>query len=101
MSELDFTGIALVLTAFGTVVTAIGIAIVGVMTARHRRVLNQVEKQGNSVALELKRTNMVYAMRLAVADKTEANLAIASEAKTVYEEAKKQAEVDSKKPEPN
>lgn len=95
MSEIDFTGVALVLTAFGTLVTAVGIAIVGIMTARHRKVLNQVEKQGNSVSLELKRTNMVYAMRLAVAERTEANLAIAKEAKTVYEEARKQVEADA------
>lgn len=52
--------------------------------------LAQVEKQGNSVSLELKRTNMVYAENLAAATPAnEGNQDIAKTARTAYEEAVK------------
>lgn len=50
-------------------------------------VLKQVEQQGNSVALELKRTNMVYSRRLADETKKPADIAIANDAQKVYEAA--------------
>jgi len=57
-------------------------------------VLREVEKQGNSVSLELKRTNMVYARRLAEATKGtpagDGDKAIADDAQKVYEEAQQQ-----------
>lgn len=104
MTTIDFSGIALAVSALGTLVTAIGIAVVAVMTARQKRaienqkeVLAEVRHQGNSVALELKRNNMVFSRRLATETRREADIAIADEAQTAYEEAKKQ--VDEKKPE--
>ena len=58
-------------------------------------VLREVEKQGNSVSLELKRTNMVYSRRLAEATKSTpaglADQAIADDAQKVYEEAYQQS----------
>lgn len=53
----------------------------------HGTVLKQVEQQGNSVALELKRTNMVYSRRLADETKKPADVAIADDAQKVYEAA--------------
>lgn len=97
IGAIDFSGIALAVSALGTLVTALGIAVVAVMTARQKRTIEQVEQQGNSVALELKRTNMVFSRRLAVETRREADIALADEAQTVYEEAVKQ--VDVKKPE--
>lgn len=87
---LDFSGIALFVSALGTLVTATGIAIVAVMTARQKRTLQQVEQQGNSVSLELKRTNMVFSRRLAIETRREADIAIADDAQKVYEESVKQ-----------
>lgn len=95
LAQIDFSGIALAVSALGTLVTAVGIAIVAVMTARQKRVIEQVEEQGNSVSLELKRTNMVFSRRLALETRREADIAIADDSQTVYEEAKKQ--VDAKK----
>lgn len=92
MSKIDFTGVALVLAAVGPLIAAIGSAIVIIIQARQGKIIQQVEKQGNAASLELKRMNMVYARRLAAAERTSANIAIADEAQKVYEEALKQIE---------
>lgn len=50
-------------------------------------VVKQVEQQGNSVALELKRTNMVNTRRLATAESSPGNNALAEEAEKAYNAA--------------
>lgn len=96
MSEIDFSGVALVVTASGTLVTAIGIAVVAIMTARQKKIIDQVEKQGNSAALELKRTTAAALRTVAVVSPSPANALKAKDAETLYEEAKKQAEQNAK-----
>jgi len=92
--------LATVISACASLVTAIGVIVVAVITRNSGKVLKQVEKQGNSVSLELKRTNMVYARRLAVATEDQpsgkADKAIADDAQRVYEEARAAAERDGK-----
>lgn len=97
MNEIDFTGIALVLAALSPLVAAIAGAAVIIIQARQGKIIQQVEKQGNAVSLELRRTNMVYAMRLAAAERTPGNIAIADEARKVYEEALKQTQIEKEK----
>lgn len=87
----------MILTAAGTLVTALGIAIVAVMTAwqRHEiaeqgKVLNQVEKQGNSRDLENKRLVAMIARRLADANHDPGDIAVADDAEKVYSTALKQ-----------
>lgn len=75
------------ITAIGTVVTALGIAIVGILTHAQRRTLMQVEKQGNSVALEQKRTTSVALRLLANNTNLPEHLSKASDAEKVYDEA--------------
>lgn len=96
MKGLDYTGIALVVTALGTVITATGIAIVAVMTARQHRTLAQVEKQGNSVALEQKRVTAAALRTAAAVTKLPQDELKARDAETLYEEAKKQAQQNAK-----
>lgn len=103
----DWTGVASVISSIAALVTATGV-IIGVVIARkgsarlneQAAVLTKVEKQGNSVSLELKRTNMVYSRRLALAtvntESGTADKAIADDAQRVYEEAKLAAERDAK-----
>lgn len=100
IAAIDLTGVALVITAIAGLVTTVGVAYVSARQKHHGAVLRQVERQGNSVSLELKRTNMVYSRRLAVA--TAGTLdgpidkSIADEAQRVYEEAVLAAERDGK-----
>lgn len=96
MSEIDFTGVSLVVTALGTVITATGIAIVAVMTARQHQTLIQVEKQGNSVALEQKRVTAAALRSVAAITKLPADELKAKDAETLYNEAKKQAETNAR-----
>lgn len=98
MSEIDFTGVALVVTALGTLVTAAGIAIVAVMTARQRKVINQVEKQSNSVSLETKRVTSVALRLLATNTKLPEHIMKADDAEKVYEEALAQSQIPPKLP---
>lgn len=84
---------AVLVTAIGSAIAAIGVAVVAVMVQLQRKTLGQVEKQGNSVSLELKRVNSVYARRVAVATKDPSDDAIATEAEAIYREAAMQAEL--------
>lgn len=79
------------ITAIGTVVTALGIAVVGILTHLQRKTLEQVERQGNSVALEQKRVTSVALRLLATNTKSPAHKMKASDAEMVYEEALKEA----------
>lgn len=81
------------ITAIGTVITALGIAIVGVLTHLHRKTLIQVEKQGNSVALEQKRVTAVALRLLATNTGSPAHAMKADDAEKVYEEALKQSKI--------
>ncbi len=97
---------ALVITAVGTPLSLIAVSFIGEMTRRHGKVLKhqdavlddqssllrQVEKQGNSVALELKRTNMMYSRRLAAVTNNPSDIAIADDAEKVYYAARESAE---------
>lgn len=103
MPKIDFTGVALVVSALGTLVTAFGIAIVGIMTARQRKVIDeqtkviaQVEKQGNSVALEQKRVTAAALRTAAAVTKAPEDELKARDAETLYFEAKKQAESNAR-----
>lgn len=89
--------LASIINAFGTLVTALGIAAVGIMTVWQRReiskqgnVLNQVEKQGNSRDLENKRLVAMIARRLADANHDPGDIAVATDAEKVYSTALKQ-----------
>ena len=80
------------ISAIGTAITGIISAIGVILIAIMGRKVAQVERQGNSVSLELKRVNMVYAKRLASAERTQANIQMAQDATDVYEAAKRSAE---------
>lgn len=77
------------ITAIGTVVTALGIAIVGILTHLQRRTLLQVERQGNSVALEQKRITAAALRLLAEQTKLPEHISKAVDAEKVYEEAQR------------
>lgn len=77
------------ITAIGTAITGLITAVGVILIALMRKKVDQVEKQGNSVSLELKRTNMVYARRLATADSSPGNMALADEAEEAYDAALK------------
>lgn len=92
-------GVAGIITALATLVSAVGVAVVIFMSAQQQAtlakqtaVLTQVEKQGNSVALEQKRVTSV-ALRL-LAEKTglPEHITKANDAEKVYEEALKQSQ---------
>lgn len=92
-------GVAGIITALATLVSAVGVAVVIFMSAQQQAtlakqtaVLTQVEKQGNSVALEQKRVTAV-ALRL-LAEKTglPEHITKANDAEKVYEEALKQSQ---------
>ncbi len=96
MTAPEYQAIALVITAAGTVITAVGTVIVGIMGSNRGKVqqaqgevIKQVERQGNAVSVEVKRTNMVYSKRLADVTKDPGDVAVAHDAKQVYEEAVK------------
>lgn len=81
-----------IILATGTAISAIGTIGVAVLVQLQRRTLGQVEKQGNSVSLELCRVNAVYARRLAVTTKDPADEAVAADAEAVYLAAKQRAD---------
>lgn len=73
-------------TALTSVIGAVGVILIAILGKK----MTQIEKQGNSVSLELKRTNMVYARRLAEATNHLGDIQLANDAKDIYEEAVKQ-----------
>lgn len=79
----DMSGLAVLVTALTGTISAIGVILIAFLN----RKVAQVEKQGNSVSLELKRTNAVYARRLAVATRDKADIAIAKDAEEAYRQA--------------
>lgn len=92
--------IAAIATGATGIISAIGVILIAIMNRKVAQVettVAHVAEQGNSVALELKRVNMVYAKRLAAAERTAANVQLANDAEEVYEEAKKSAERDNGK----
>lgn len=97
MTTESFVGIAAVISAGTGLVTALGVIIVAVITKRQGAILQQVEKQGNSSSLELKRLIMVSSRRTAVATDLESDKALADDAEKVYAEALASAERDKPK----
>lgn len=93
MSAEQLIAISLIVSAGGTVITAIGVILIAMIRIK----VAQVEKQGNSVSLELKRVAMVYARRTAVATGEDADLRIADEAQTAYDIAFKANEALTQK----
>lgn len=83
VSAEQLTGWSFVITACTGGITAIGVILIAYLN----RKVSQVEKQGNSVSLELKRTNAVFARATAVATKKKADAIIADEADKAYEAA--------------
>jgi hypothetical protein len=101
----DLPGMALVITALTGLVTAIGVIYVSFVARKstaelvlHGQLLKQVERQGNSASLELKRMNMVFARRAETATVNISEKAvakgIADDAEMIYMEAKIAAERD-------
>lgn len=102
MTNGTFMGLAAVISAVTGLVTAIGVILVAVITQRNRAelrqqgdVIRQVEKQGNSASLELKRLNMVFSRRTATATALGSDIALANDAERVYHEAFAAAQRDS------
>lgn len=103
MSEIDFTGVAAVIIALGSLVAGVASSIVLVMAAHQKKVLEkqgaviaQVEKQGNASSLELKRTTAAALRTVATVSPNQANELKAMDAEVLYDEAKKQAEQNAK-----
>lgn len=86
MSAEQLIAISLIISALGTVITSVGVILIAMIKSK----VKQVELQGNSVSLELKRVAMVYAKRTAVATKSKADIRIAEDAETLYNIAVKQ-----------
>lgn len=84
------------ITAIGTCATTVGMAIVIVITAWHGKTLQQVEKQGNSVALEQKRVTASALRAVATVTKLPEDELKARDAEVLYQEAKRQAEQNSR-----
>lgn len=78
--------------AIGTALTGIIGSVGVILIALLGKKVAQVEKQGNSVSLELKRNNMVYARRLAEATNVLGDIQLANDTRDAYEEAVKQNE---------
>lgn len=104
MSNQRPNGWVQIIAAVASCVTAIGTAIVIVISAWNsahlkdtKEVLVQVEKQGNSVALEQKRVTSEALRAIATVTKKPADELKAKDAETLYEEAKKQAELNALK----
>lgn len=93
MTPEQINAYGVLVTAAGSLVTATGIAIVGVITVMQRNIIKEIEKQGNSTSLELKRTNMVFSRRVAVATGDPGDVALAKESETIHDEAVKQIEL--------
>lgn len=89
----DSIGLSLVLQGVATIITAVGVILIALVKKQSDTIAEkvvQVEKQGNSVSLELKRTNMVYARRLADATKDPGDIFLAEESQKAHEEAVRQ-----------
>lgn len=95
MAPETINSTAVLVTAIGSAIAAIGVAVVGVLVQMQRRTIKQVERQGNSTSIELKRTNALYAKRLAVATNDDGDKKIADDARDVYNNAVKQAGIDA------
>lgn len=85
-----------VIAAIGACATTVGMAIVIVITSWQSQTLDQVHKQGNSVALEQKRVTAAALRTVAVVQPSPENELKARDAEELYEEAKKQAEQNAK-----
>lgn len=85
-----------IIIAIGTTATTIGTAVVIVVMSWQSTTLRQVEKQGNSMRLEQQRITAAALRTVATVKPSPENELKASDAETVYEEAKKQAEQNSK-----
>jgi Mn2+/Fe2+ NRAMP family transporter len=103
-------GLAAIITAIGATITPIGLAIIAAMNASQSAKLNSIEKttiaqvktlekvehQGNSVALEQKRVTAAALRAAAAVTKKPEDELKAKDAETLYEEAKRQAEQNTK-----
>lgn len=85
-----------IITAIGTLATTLGTVIVIVITAAQHNTIKQVEKQGNSVALEQKRVTSEALRAKAETTKLPKDELKASDAEKLYEEAVKAAERDAR-----
>lgn len=95
MAPETINSTAVLVTAIGSAIAAIGTVVVAILVQLQRRTLKQVEVQGNSQSLELKRIGSIYARRAAVATKDPSDEAIANEAESLYMAAKQQADKQS------
>lgn len=91
MAPETINSTAVLITAIGSAVAAIGTVGVAILVQMQQKKLGKIAHQGNSVALELKRISSVYARRVAVATKDPSDEAIADEAETLYNAAREQA----------
>lgn len=103
MSDQRSNGWVQIIAAIASCATTVGMAIVIVITAWHGKtiekqgvVLTQVEKQGNSLRLEQQRVTAAALRAAAAATKLPEDELKARDAETLYLEAKKQAEQNSK-----
>lgn len=83
--------IAGIITALASLVSAVGIAVTIYINAQHSILLKQVERQGNSVALEQKRVTAAALRSLAAITKKPEDELKAKDAEDVYEQARQQA----------
>lgn len=88
--------IAGIITALASLVSAIGVSISLLVTAKHGTLLKQVERQGNSVALEQKRVTAAALRSLAALTHKPEDELKAKDAEEVYEQARKQADVEKR-----
>lgn len=88
--------IAGIITALASLVSAIGVSIGLYVTAKHGTLLKQVERQGNSVALEQKRVTAAALRSLATLTHKPEDELKAKDAEEVYEQARHQAEQERK-----
>lgn len=103
MSDQRSNGWVQIIAAIASCATTIGTVIVIVITALNSQViekqavvLKQVEVQGNSLRLEQQRVTAAALRAAAAATRLPADELKAKDAETVYEEAKKQAELNTK-----
>lgn len=90
MSEKN-NKIAGIITALASLVSAIGISISLYISAQNGVVLKQVERQGNSVALEQKRVAATALRSLATLTRKPEDEIMARNAEEIYLRAKEQA----------
>lgn len=84
--------IAGIITALASLVSAIGVSIGLYISARHGVLLKQVERQGNSVALEQKRVTAAALRTVATLTRKPEDELKAKDAEELYEQARLQAE---------